>query len=47
MGQSPSASVVGTWIAIWYRPAEPGASAAPYTVAEVLLIVTVGTDAVE
>jgi len=27
--QSPSASVLGTWIAIWYKPAEPGASAAP------------------
>jgi hypothetical protein len=47
MGQSPSASVPGTWIAIWYNPAEPGASAAPYTVAGVLLMVTVGADAVE
>src|ERR1700730_9721222 len=47
MGQSPSARVVGTWMAIWYKPAEPGASAAPYTVADVLFTVTAGADAVE
>jgi hypothetical protein len=41
MGQSPFASDVGTWIATWYNPANPGANAAPYTVAGTLLIVTV------
>ena len=28
-GQSPSPSELGTWMATWYRPANPGASAAP------------------
>jgi hypothetical protein len=41
MGQSPLPSDAGTWIATWYNPANPGANAAPYTLAETLLIVTV------
>src|SRR5215472_13436907 len=41
IGQSPSASDAGTWIATWYKPANPGASAHPKTCADVLLIVTV------
>src|ERR1700722_5667261 len=45
--QSPSASDSGTWIATWYKPANPGASAAPYTVAGRLSMVTVGSALVE
>jgi hypothetical protein len=47
MGQSPLGIELGTWIAIWYRPAKPGASAAPYTIAGMLSIVTVGRVVVE
>ena len=46
IGQSPSVRVPGTWIAIWYNPAEPGASAALSTMAGTLLIVTTGVVAV-
>ena len=46
-GQVPSASDEGTWIATWYRPANPGASAAPNTVACTLLMVTFGSAPVE
>ena len=47
MGQSPFPRLPGTCIAIWYKPADPGASAAPYMVTGKLLIVTVGAVAVD
>jgi hypothetical protein len=46
IGQLPSPSESGTWIAIWYKPAEPGASEAPYTIAGTPLMVTTGAEGV-
>ena len=46
MGQSPLVRDPGTWMAIWYTPAEPDASAAPSTVAGMLPMLMDGRVAV-